>query len=704
MSFLKYTILIALLLSLLVGCKKDDDIVMEVIEVIEETTHKDAVYFPLKIGNRWVYDGIYDTRDVMFPGNEYQRYIMDKRVISDTLIDNIKFYKVEAIKTPYETLGDRPDDISTFYEYYTIDKDANLFDYTKQKRYISVLGGDSDYIIKNCSLSDQDLDDMPKDTVFFDLATKHKRLNLNRGYYHRPKCDFIKEIGVVKYRFFLDSSDIIESLLACKIDDIEYGDTFLLHDKKINLINSLSPRIKTIRLNWNKFELGNFDQYELYKKETDNFEIDKGELIYQSNNLSDTGFVDEEVVHGKDYYYKLYVLDEFDNELANSNVVFEKLIYEKIHVGGFLNQVFLKTQARYDDFANHEYTKVEFLEVDGQYGLDSNNLEELCTINSVKKLVIKNFNNLTSVDGLSNITELEFLEISGSSNLTSLEGLKNAKGLKGIVLSGCKVNLLEHLDVSELETLEILSCNVTSLNTFPEMPKLRDLTIRSYGNLTSLDGLSNITELEFLEISDSSNLTSLAGLKNAKGLKGIVFSGCIVNLLDDLDVNELETLKISFCNELTSLDTFPEMTKLKDLSIVSYKNLTSLETLNTLNFEILDISSCDNLSALGDFINVTELKRLQLLGCHKLSMLGDFTNLNKLEDLTVIRCNSLTSLNGLSNIKETNSWSINNNSALRDFCALQNVAQLNPPSEIRIYDNYYNPTIDQIKTGDCKID
>ncbi len=79
--------------------------------------------------------------------------------------------------------------------------------------------------------------------------------------------------------------------------------------------------------------------------------------------------------------------------------------------------------------------------------------------------------------------------------------------------------------------------------------------------------------------------------------------------------------------------------------------------------------------------------------------------LSTLDEVRVILIRNnpgLISLEGLENIEGIWSFNVENNTKLSGFCALQTQFTNHPPSSWLVSGNAYNPTIDQVKNGQCE--
>lgn len=159
---------------------------------------------------------------------------------------------------------------------------------------------------------------------------------------------------------------------------------------------------------------------------------------------------------------------------------------------------------------------------------------------------------------------------------------------------------------------------------------------------------------------------------------------------------------------ITDLTPISHLRKVEGNLYISGTQLKSLEGLKNLdtvtedlninyNHEIKNLNGLDNLIYIGNNLNVSNNHNLQ-----------NFEGLGEVEKLITFYIHenaSLKSLLGMESIgKVTYYGSVYNNPDLSDLCALQNILQNleQPDVEWTISGNAYNPTQEEIASGDCK--
>jgi len=192
-----------------------------------------------------------------------------------------------------------------------------------------------------------------------------------------------------------------------------------------------------------------------------------------------------------------------------------------------------------------------------------------------------------------------------------------------------------------------------------EAIKLIDLARESNSSDLSLSGLRLKTlpenfnllaeELKTLTLENCRQLTTLNGLEHCTQLQSLDLSGCVRITLDGLaealkDTSKLQSLDLSFCYGLSSLDGLAEALKdtpkLHSLNLSSCRGSTSLDGLaealkDKPQLQSLNLSDCNGLTSLDGLAEALKDKP-------------------QLQSLDLSDCNRLTSLDGLAEaLKDT---------------------------------------------------
>lgn len=314
---------------------------------------------------------------------------------------------------------------------------------------------------------------------------------------------------------------------------------------------------------------------------------------------------------------------------------------------------------------------------EGQAGLvQLKNQEELDAF-------LTNYPNCTELN-----RDLRIGNVQSGSNITDVSGLKNLK----------KVQRL-HIEYNQ---------NLQTLAGLEQLQTAQRVTIQLNNNLTSIEGLSGLTNVEeSLSISNNENLQHLKGLEKIKNIGGLILINNPIQNLEGL--NQLESLKdgLSILNNplLSDLSALSKLTKAGGLYIRNNRalpNLSGLEQLSEITFDVLQISNNYNLKNIDALSSLKSVKNIQIEKNAQLSNLLGLNNLNitQLEVLKITYnplltyCNSTSictyiAQGGFSEIKE-NSIGCSSTQEISSLCRNDNDCpegdiQLKTQAEIDAY-------------------
>lgn len=338
----------------------------------------------------------------------------------------------------------------------------------------------------------------------------------------------------------------------------------------------------------------------------------------------------------------------------------------------FEGDVILTTQDEINQFGNAGYTRIIGNLTIGNYGYDD--IEDLIALLNIEKiegpLVIYNCSNLKTTIGLRNLSYIGgHLTIANNPKLQEIRDLDNITNVDGISIS-------DNLSLSSIDgfnqlteirgSLELFDTQLKNLNALENLEYVgTDLTISFNLLLENIDGLFNLSSIgESLALSNNPLLTNLNGLSNASATISKLYihkNRTLENIdgLHKIDANEFVTINSNY--SLKNLDGLLRIQNIIKLEVSENNSLTNLNGLR-------------NLSKVGDY--GLEIKRN-----YKLS--------------------TLTGLNGIIQIEGP--LTIEKNLLLRDFCELQNFLFNGVPTSYNVTDNFYNPTVQEIVDGACRI-
>lgn len=283
--------------------------------------------------------------------------------------------------------------------------------------------------------------------------------------------------------------------------------------------------------------------------------------------------------------------------------------------------------------------------------------EDLAHLVNLKKLSI-NEHNLESLEFLSPLQKLAVLDLSGSRfDPRDLEVVTTLPALEELLLSGCSLSSIEHLENAvQLTALDLSSNTIRNLDVLASMPKLSKLNLQ-HNAVNSLAIAANLTNLTELHIGYN-DITDLSPLTNCQNL---AYLDADHNKLESLDglygLTKLEYLSVDY-NSIADISYLASNTSLKNLSIASNKisNISALGALSKL--EILDFSgnhvealptwsdSCPLQTIDGSYnalTSIDELRNLQSL-THVYMDYNLITNIDALEN-----CFCLVQVNAFGN-------------------------------------------------------
>jgi hypothetical protein len=240
---------------------------------------------------------------------------------------------------------------------------------------------------------------------------------------------------------------------------------------------------------------------------------------------------------------------------------------------------------------------INLVNVSDDLWLFNNNLTNLDGLSNLEtidgSLVLMN-NYLTNIDGLSNLISVNgSLVLDDNSNLTNLDSLSNLIE----VTDGISLNndtSLENLDgLSSLTTTGIFVADNTGITNVDGLLNLTETTdyfsLSDNPFLTNVDGLSNLTSIgSDLWLEEDSSLTNIDGLSNIKNIDGSI-------ILDQN--NNLENI-----DGLSGIKTINGVLKLKDnYSLTNIDGLSNVTQVNNI-IELYNVPNLTDISGLSNAV------------------------------------------------------------------------------------------------------
>lgn len=238
--------------------------------------------------------------------------------------------------------------------------------------------------------------------------------------------------------------------------------------------------------------------------------------------------------------------------------------------------------------------------------------------------------------------------------------------------------------------LLVLGTSIKDIDGFANVNLANDATIKIVNNqnLENLNGLQNITnKLMNLDISINPLINNIDGLIN------------ISNVTNQINISDTKHL-----TNLNGLIGIKNPVKFLSISnneaIVDTDGLSNIPAISSFSFTNNDlVTSLNNMSNLIEISSDFFLDRND-----KLENINGLSELVVCKELTIQNNVSLKNLDGLVKLKEVNDGNmrISGNTSLRDFCGLSLISTISVVG-YNIRDNFYNPTKDDIKNGNCSI-
>ena len=174
------------------------------------------------------------------------------------------------------------------------------------------------------------------------------------------------------------------------------------------------------------------------------------------------------------------------------------------------------------DLANLEH--LSFLEYLGLPRGSYVNVKALYNLTNLKSLFIFNDNDGETVD-LSNLPTLKRLWIKYS--MRNIKGVESLTGLHTLSLQKYKQTDLQLLsNLTNLESLELVTSSIESLDGIAAMSKLKCLTMFYCNKLESLKGVDNLSELEYSKLEMCHSLVDYQYLAKTPLLKYLFIYNC----------------------------------------------------------------------------------------------------------------------------------------------------------------------------------
>lgn len=434
----------------------------------------------------------------------------------------------------------------------------------------------------------------------------------------------------------------------------------------------------------------------------------------------------------------------------------EEILFKQLE-----ENVVLESQEDVNDFAAQKITHLRGnLTLQSRNGdpdpiIDISGLSRLTTIEGTLSIT---GTSLADVDAFSSLTQLDGeLVISSNEELKNLDGFIALGGSNRVfetirIRDNSKLTTINQFDavvemanglfiwnnesLTEVDFSGLIQANIFGFSGNSQMRDLRGLSnlkkvahlYITNTSLTSLNGLESLEEVESIELRDNHLLTAIdqfsqltvvsqaVDLNNNRALASVDFNSLTStgsirihnSRLEDLSgfpsLEFVQSIQLSDNPVLLDLDELLDTT-IKDWLWLTGTQITSLELLEGLDLSGGLAIQESGLTDLKGLEHIETVKDFWILDNHQLTSLDGLQNLSRIEDeISISRNPLLESLEGLNALERVeNRVRIYNNTNLMDYCALDLLVADGVAVFAEIDENAYNPTLQDIRRGDCKL-
>jgi hypothetical protein len=219
-----------------------------------------------------------------------------------------------------------------------------------------------------------------------------------------------------------------------------------------------------------------------------------------------------------------------------------------------------------------------------------NDISALANLNSLKILVIPEFQNLHEISELG--TNLKYLDLTGASNLRNINFLKNNNKLETLKLNSCYyiTDISPLANLKELKYLDLFGCKFSNLSPLSNHTNLSYLNLCGC-KVTDLRPLASLINLNYLNLGANENLSDISQIAGLSNLKELDLWAChkLSNIRPLSSLHNLETLNLRGCDsisDLSSLSDLQNLTKLDCWGCTKISDLSPVKPLIALDAEI----------------------------------------------------------------------------------------------------------------------
>lgn len=124
----------------------------------------------------------------------------------------------------------------------------------------------------------------------------------------------------LKINKVFENGSNISKTSTIELNDEDIYLEFLKLPKPVNLYDPEDVMSRSAIIKWSSTDATDFREYKLYRHTTSGLDENSGELIHVSTSILDTSFFDQSLSELAEYYYRVYVMNEY-GKLGGSNIV-----------------------------------------------------------------------------------------------------------------------------------------------------------------------------------------------------------------------------------------------------------------------------------------------------------------------------------------------------------------------------------------------
>lgn len=318
---------------------------------------------------------------------------------------------------------------------------------------------------------------------------------------------------------------------------------------------------------------------------------------------------------------------------ANMKLLFCALVFCLVLISSSMSgNINLNDQASIDSYSlNYPAETWDWLFIEGD---DITNLNGLSTLTSAGGVHFGDCPNLTSLEGLNNLTSiLNSLEFEGNVPLVNFEGLNSLSSVEFWILLSPEssvpiINFQGLESLTHLGSLRIL--NGPGIQNFMGLEQLVEVDFISFGNAPNFEnfnGLSSLSQLPALVTGNLNLINGFEGLENITQLGDLNCQYTQIGSFNGLENASISGIAFDDCTYPTDVPVLQSVTNLLYFDFSNISGVNSLPFIpNLTTVEWFGLHDCPGIENLSGIESVLTMGTFWLLECPSL------TNINALNE------------------------------------------------------------------------